>query len=133
MNEAPLSSAEIELAKSRRLLEAAAYLRDGGFFEDAVSRAYYAVFHAGCALLASIGRTVRTHDGLRAAIGEHFIRPGKLAPRFARVLARVAADRNDADYNSVTTFATEDAEETLESARAFVSAVEALLEEARED
>jgi uncharacterized protein (UPF0332 family) len=127
VTEVPLLPVEIELGKARRLLAAAEHLARGGFHEDAVSRAYYAVFHAGCALLASIGRTVRTHDGLRATIGEHFVRTGRLAPRFARVLTRSAADRNDADYNSTATFLAEDAHEAIQGAREFVAAVEGLV------
>jgi len=78
VTEVPLGTSDAELARARRLLAASAHLRAGGFHDDAVSRAYYAVFHAACALLASIGRTVRTHDGLRAAIAQHFVKPGLL-------------------------------------------------------
>ena len=127
MTETPLLPASIELEKARRLAASAEYLARGGFFDDAVSRAYYAVFHAGCALLATIGRTVRSHDGLRATIGEHFIRPGALDGRFARVLARTAADRNDADYNSVASFTEADASSAISDARAFLAEVERLV------
>src|ERR1700733_6914904 len=104
MTEVPAGTSEAELARARQLLAAAEHLQQGGFFEDAVSRAYYAVFHAACALLASTGRTVRTHDGLRAAIAQHFVRPGHLDAKYSRLLARIAADRNDADYGAVATF-----------------------------
>ncbi len=126
MTEAPLAPPDLELARARRMLEAAALLHASGFHEDAVSRAYYAVFHAASALLATIGRTVRTHDGLRSAIGQHFVRTGQLDARFARVLARVAADRNDADYNAASTFGPEDSREALADATAFVDAAAAL-------
>jgi uncharacterized protein (UPF0332 family) len=129
VNEMPQSSSELELEKARRMLAAAEHLERGGFHEDAVSRAYYAVFHAACALLASIGRTVRTHDGLRAAVAEHFVRPGKLPARFGRLLARAAADRNDADYNSAATFGASDSAEAIEGAREALAAVEAALVE----
>ena len=110
MTEVPLGTSEAELARARQLLAAAWPLYRGEFFEAAVSRAYYAVFHAACALLASVGRTVRTHDGLRAAIALHFVKPGHLDAKYSRLLARTAADRNDADYSAVTTFRAEDAE-----------------------
>src|SRR5262245_24669071 len=124
MTETPLLPPDLELAKARRFLEAAEHLVAGGFYEDAVSRAYYAVFHAGCAMLAAIGRTVRTHEGLRAAIGEHFVRTGKLDLKMARILARASADRNDADYNSATTFSLDDAKGAIRDAREFVTAIE---------
>ena len=123
----PVAAVEFELARARELVAAADHLRVGGFHTDAVSRAYYASFHAAMALLASIGRSVRTHDGLRAVIGEHFVRPGKLDPRFGRLLARTAADRNDADYNVATVFEASDAAEAVAGARDFIAAVEALL------
>src|SRR3989442_1696731 len=83
-------------ARARGALAAAETLAGAGHHADAVSRAYYAMFHAACALLASIGRTSRTHDGLRALVAEHFVRPGLLDPRLARLLAHAAADRGDA-------------------------------------
>lgn len=127
MTEVPLGTSEAELARARQLLAAAAHLRAGGFPEDAVSRAYYAVFHAACALLASIGRTVRTHDGLRAAVAQHFVKPGLLDARFSRLLTRTAADRNDADYSAVATFTDEDAQDAIAQGDEFVQAVAKLL------
>ena len=122
MTEVPLSSPAAELRRARQLLEVAELLLTSGYFEDSVSRSYYATFHAACALLASIGRTVRTHEGLRAVIGEHFVRPGALDGKFARFLTRIAADRNDADYSAVPSFTKADAATTLDEARAFVEA-----------
>ncbi len=124
MTETPLSSAHLERAKAHRVLAAAEHLAAGGFHEDAVSRAYYAMFHACGALLASIGRTVHTHDALRAALDEHFVEPGVLDMRFARVLRRAAVDRNDADYVSASVFRAEDADEALAGARELLAAVE---------
>lgn len=126
MTEVPLSSSAAELGRARQLLVVAELLLASGHFGDSVSRSYYATFHAGCALLASIGRTVRSHEGLRAVIGEHFVRPGALDGKFARFLTRIAADRNDADYSAVPAFTKEDAQTTLTEARAFVEAAEAL-------
>jgi uncharacterized protein (UPF0332 family) len=128
MTEQPLASADLELDKALRLLAVAEHLLSAGYNEDAISRAYYAAFHAACALLASIGRTVRTHEGLRAAVGEHFIRTGKLPARFSRYLTRAAADRNDADYNCASTYSAEDAAESISNAKEIVTSVMALLQ-----
>ncbi len=130
MNDVALSPWEMELEKAKRMLLAAELLRSNGFFEDAVSRSYYAVFHAACAALAKIGRSARTHDGIRSAFGEHFIRTGALPQHLARVLSRTAADRNDADYNSSTVFSEKDARESQNGAQDFVDAVAHYLENA---
>ena len=115
------------MERARDCLRSAELLSAAGQHADAVSRAYYAVFHAACALLASIGRSARTHDGLRALIGEHFVRPGTLAPEHGRTLARMAADRNDAEYNVAAVFSEADVRADLAQAAAFLSAVQALL------
>jgi hypothetical protein len=131
VTEVPSGTSEAELARGRQLLAAAAHLSAGGFFEDAVSRAYYAIFHAACALLASIGRTVRTHDGLRAAIAQHFVKPGLLDAKYSRLLSRTSADRNDADYAAIATFTAKDAEAALTQAAEFVETVAKVLGQAK--
>ena len=94
---------------------------------DAVSRAYYAVFHAACALLASIGRDARSPDGVRALVAEHFIRPGLLSVAQGRALSRMAGDRNDADYNVAAVFEGPDVAEDIDIAASFVDEVTQLL------
>jgi hypothetical protein len=127
MTEAPQGTSDAELARARQFIAAGWHLYKGQFYEDAVSRAYYAVFHAACALLATIGRRARTHDGLRAAVAQHFVKPGLLDARYQRLLARAAADRNDADYAAIATFRAEDAEQDLKHAEDFVAVVAKLV------
>lgn len=116
-----------EIALARETLAAGEVLAREGLARHAVGRAYYAVFHAACALLASIQRPVRTHDGVRALVNEHFVRTGRLAPEHARTLRQTAGDRNDADDDASATFTAADAREDLDRARAFVDAADALL------
>jgi uncharacterized protein (UPF0332 family) len=127
VTEAPSGSVALELERARSSLEAARVLLEAGLRADAVSRAYYAMFHAASALLASVGRAARTHDGLRALVAEHFVRPGLLAPEHARAFARTAGDRGDADYNVAAVFEAEDVVEDVAAARALIDAVEALV------
>ncbi len=127
MTDTPSGPASLELARARTSLEAARLLGDAGLAADAVSRAYYAIFHAASALVASIGRSARTHEGLRALVGEHFIRTGLLAPEHGRTLSRIAGDRNDADYNVAAVFTRADVDEDIARATTFVEAVARLV------
>jgi uncharacterized protein len=120
-------STTLELDRARSCLKSAELLADAGHHADAISRAYYAVFHAASALLTSIGRSARTHDGLRALVSEHFIRPGVLGAEHGRAMARLAGDRSDADYNVAAVFTDGDVREDLTSAAAFIAAVERIL------
>lgn len=127
MTEVPLGSAAQELALARETLEAARVLAAAGLHRHAVGRAYYAVFHAACALLATIGRRARTHDGVRALVNEHFVRPGRLTADQARTLRQVAGDRADADYDASATFDQSDSASDIGRAEEFVKAVEGVL------
>jgi len=117
------------LALARDPPAAAETLARAGFARHAVGRSYYAVFHAACALLATVGLAARTHEGVRTLVNEHFVRPGVLAPEHARTLRQIAGDRNDADYDAAATFTDEDASEDIARARAFVAAVAVIVEE----
>lgn len=127
MTETPNKPVSLELERAKGSLRAAELLADAGERADAVSRAYYAIFHAASALVSSIGRSARTHDGLRALVSEHFIRPGVLAVEHGRAMSRVAGDRNDADYNVAAVFTDADVREDISRAMAFLDAVERVL------
>lgn len=129
MTPARSNHVDLEFARAAGALTSARVLLDAGQFADAISRAYYAVFHAASALLASIGRSARTHDGVRALIAEHFIRPGVLAQGHGRTLARVAGDRGEADYNVAAVFTEADVREDIELATTFLAAARAIVEE----
>ena len=50
------------LEKAEKKLEVAKKLFDSADYEDSVSRAYYAVFHASQALLLTEGEKAETHE-----------------------------------------------------------------------
>jgi uncharacterized protein (UPF0332 family) len=127
VTEVPVGSAADELALARETLQAARVLAREGLHRHAVGRSYYAVFHGACALLASVGLHARTHDGVRALVNEHFVRPGRLGAEHARTLRQTASDRSDADYDSSATFDADDSGQDIARADAFLSAVAAVL------
>lgn len=69
MREYPLDKARLELikgymAKAKEKLAVARELFERGHYDDAVSRAYYAAFHAAQAALISEGQEADTHKGV---------------------------------------------------------------------
>jgi uncharacterized protein (UPF0332 family) len=123
----PDPKADAEIGLARRTLDAARLLAREGFHRDAVGRSYYSIFHAASALLASIGRPAKTHEGIRSLISEHFVRPGLLAPEHVRSLRQIAGDRTDADYDAVAEFSAEDSASDIARAEAFLVAAEQIL------
>jgi uncharacterized protein (UPF0332 family) len=93
-----------------------------GHHGGAVSRAYYAAYHAARALLYNKGVEPKTHEGLRRMIGVHYVLTGELAATHADALARLAFMRDAADYAPARPATASDAAEAVDLARAFLAA-----------
>jgi len=95
------------LAKAERFLVAAEHAIEAGDWEAAVSRAYYAVYHAVIALIemrAGVSRRRWDHDVVRNDFREHFASRGFLfSVRDAAFMASLFEARLIADYESRTT------------------------------
>lgn len=118
--EAEVARAEIALAAARSLLS-------NGFYLDAVSRTYYAAFHYAVALLMSRGLEAKTHGGLIALLGQHFVATGLIDPGVARTLSRLQTYRHDSDYAIGHVVTKEMAEADIQDAETFIAAVRQLL------
>lgn len=114
------------LRRARHGLEAVRLLLEGGFYDIAASRAYYAMFYAAEAALLSKGIARSRHSGVIAAFNEYFVHTGLLPDALATALSNAFDQRNEADYGSQP-FARERAEALLKDTEDFVSAVEQFL------
>lgn len=104
-----------------------------GHFRVAISRAYYAMFYATTALLSSRGLWRSKHQGIIAAFGEHFIKPGLIEPEFGRMLNEAFQARLDSDYIPYPNPDWQSAQQLVEKARIFVERVGQYLAEANTD
>ena len=57
------------------------------FYAVAISCAYYAMFYAASAALASIGVSRSKHSGIIAAFGEYLVKPGYVESEWGRLLS----------------------------------------------
>lgn len=87
-----------EWTKSREALRAADALTAVGLHNDALTRAYYAAYHAACAVLLTEGIEARSHEGTISLFGERFAKRGKLPTELGRDLHELRALREKADY-----------------------------------
>jgi uncharacterized protein len=113
-------NAQEEIARAETCLKEAQALQSAGFPYGAVSRAYYAVFHAARALLFSLGLEAKTHKAVVSLVGEHFVRTGALPPAMGRLISRMQRDREDADYEPAAVFTGEEAETLIAGAWRFL-------------
>ena len=118
------------LDKSREKLGAAEILLKEKRFEDAVSRAYYAAFHAAQAVLLTEGLTASTHQGVVNLFGLRLVKTGKLASKFGKFLSNLKDDRENGDYEIFSGIDRETAEEAFREASEFVNEAEKYLKKA---
>jgi uncharacterized protein (UPF0332 family) len=115
------------LEKAKEKLQTAKELLDESANDDAVSRAYYAAFHAASAALLTEGLTADSHRGLLNLFGLHFVKTGKIDKKYARYLSNLKDDREVGDYEVFSTIDAAVAEKALQEAQEFVEMVNAYL------
>ena len=101
------------IEKSENKLNVAKRLLKSEDYEDAVSRAYYAVFHATQALLLTEGEKAETHRGLVTLFGILFVKTGKFSKHLGKFLANLKDDRETGDYEVFSYIDRETAESAL--------------------
>jgi uncharacterized protein (UPF0332 family) len=109
-----------QIEKSREKLDAAKTLLREGFIDDAISRAYYSMFHAASAVLLSEGITVESHSALKTMFGLHLIKTGKIEKKYGQWLNKLKDERENGDYDIFTSFELEDAQNGVNEAEEFL-------------
>jgi len=115
-----LSEVDDLLKKAQRKLGAAKKLLELGEYEDAVSRAYYCIFHAAKAALASENLFPRTHEGTIREFGLRFVKEKKLPKELGIIFSDARSLRETADYVTKPIVGLEDAKWAVEAAERFL-------------
>ncbi|AIU70087.1 hypothetical protein TEU_06960 [Thermococcus eurythermalis] len=124
-----VTEVEILLNDAHESLEAARVLLENGFYRDAISRAYYAMFYAASALLRAKGVVTKSHRGVIAKFGLEFVNTGIVEKYYAKALSLAETSRERADYDPTYRPNEEEAESIVEDAERFIERIEKALEE----
>jgi uncharacterized protein (UPF0332 family) len=112
------------LKRSTNALKASEALVSEELFDDAISRAYYAMFYAAKALLIRDGVTAGSkHSAIVAAFGREYAKTGKIEPRYHQMLIEDFEWRQKADYDVFWHADRETAQGRVADAREFVSLI----------
>ncbi|MFO7870668.1 MAG: HEPN domain-containing protein [Kiritimatiellia bacterium] len=116
-----------ETARAAKALRAATTLLEAELFEDAVSRAYYAVLHSAKAALAVRDISADTHKAVRRLFGLHVVEAGLVETEFAKILAAEQEDRELGDYEIDVEIGKERATRRVQDAEKFVQRIKKYL------
>ncbi|MBI4811249.1 MAG: HEPN domain-containing protein [Ignavibacteriales bacterium] len=100
-----------ELDRAATALASADTLIQNGYYNDAVSRLYYSLFHAVKALLLSEGLEPKTHEGTLTLFSKYFIKTNVFTPQDSHIFSRLMKYREEADYNPSYIFTRKDCDE----------------------
>lgn len=104
------------------LRDAHLLLANGGF-DGAVSRAYYAAFHAVTAMFAFQGRTFSKHSALEAAVHRDLVKAGSWSADLGRDFSFCVELRGVGDYGAEVRVDAKQATDGITSARRILIAV----------
>lgn len=120
----------IERAEAR--LNAAEYLFKKGFYEDAISRAYYSMYFAATAILLMENITVKTHKGLISKFGMEFVNKGIVEGYYGRALSIAEELREESEYSISREISEEEAESVIKDAKRFLKRIRDAINELSE-
>lgn len=106
-------------------LSAARSNLDNDFYSAAINRAYYAIFYAANAMLATKKLNRSKHSGVLAAFRQHFVRTKIIPPELSDTYGQVMDNRHVGDYELHTGVTKEDVEVDIERTQEFLDVVNA--------
>lgn len=89
-----------------------------------VNRAYYAMFYAALAILATIGEEASKHSGVLAMFDRHFIKTGILPKEMGKLLHTAFDTRQTGDYEDKLEISRSMAGRIVDFALQFVNSIE---------
>jgi len=116
------------LEKALERLRVAERLFRDGYYEDAVSRAYYAMYHAARAALSTMNVFPKTHEGVVTEFGKKFVVTEIFPRELGKNLADAKAARETYEYSVTTTAGKSEAEAILVNTKKFVDKIKKQLE-----
>lgn len=127
MEKERLESIHLRMSLAREKLAVARDLLARGYYNDAVSKSYYAMFYASRALLLALGEDPHRHTGVVALFGERVVGRGLAAPEYGRALANARRLREESDYDEHVRMTAEEAQQSIVNAEHFVAKAEEIL------
>ena len=119
----------IRLKRAHKTLAAAKSLLEEKFFNDSLSKSYYAIFYAAGAALESVGFQTKRHATTIQKFHEQFILTNKVDEYHHLTLANAFRTRNLAYYELTWEAEEEEVKDQIKRAEEFIKAIEELLKQ----
>ncbi len=113
--------------RSQKTLQSADWLFRGKFYEDSMSRSYYAILYAASSALLIHDIKTKSHTAVNSLFGEKLVKNGEIEKEWAKILSKEQASRVEVDYMPDPNVNIEEAKEMLQKANQFVNRIQEYL------
>ncbi len=97
-------------------------------FRLTVNRAYYSIFYAMRAFLATINKDSSKHSGVISLFNQHFINTGVVPEINFKAIQSLMDLRHESDYQDFVEITEDEAEGSVESAKTIITSFKTVLE-----
>lgn len=118
---------KIMMTKAKDSLEVARQLHEQKHYNDAASKAYYAVFHSLQAILLTKELSFSKHSAVMSAFNKEFIYSGVFVKDFYTKIIRLFKDRQIGDYEYTKEIDRESSETDVADTEMIINAIEEYL------
>lgn len=119
------------LKQGEERLQAANELLRLGFYNDSISRAYYAMFSAITLLFYSHGKSYSSHKGLITAFHKEFIKTEIFPKHVGSSFSDLFQKRQESDYKASAHFTKEEGESSVSAAEELMEMVLSYLKDVK--
>ena len=117
----------LEIEKSLKFISEVPSLMNLKFWDTALNRLYYSIFHAASALLINDGNPVKTHKGISVVLGQQYVLKGILEPEDVKFYTRLQNLRERGDYNCAYNADEELITQLYPQASSFITKIKSIL------
>ncbi len=117
------------MERAEEKMSSANLLFENNMFGDAISEAYYAMFHAAKSLLTLKDIHPKTHTDVVSQFGLQFVNDGLIEELYAKSLAKVQIRREKADYDIYYEPSEKEAESVIGDAEGFLERIKEAIKE----
>ena len=118
---------KLMLKKGREKFKTARLNFENDLYDDAVSRAYYAVFHTISAVLMSRKLHFSSHKETIGSFNKEFVKTGIFPKSYTRMMQKLFNERQTGDYDFGSYLGADIAEEDLTEVEKIIEACEEYL------
>lgn len=118
---------QLKLQHAQSAIKEAEVLLQNNLFSGAVSRMYYACFHASLALLLTRDSAPKTHKGAATELHKHFVLGGNFNKKYLGFYSDLMQQRTASDYGDFSIITKEKAEQLMHSSEEYINYITSLL------